>query len=403
MKNMSKQKFVTFRLASSFIKTIGSLIRPLPLLLLLSSPALTHASTLYGVTNLGSFFATGINDNSWVTGYDGRALLWRPDSGLTEIVGPQNCNSGQCGNQLTAINNQNQAAGYVWYTGFNGTRAIVWDSDHGVTDMGDFPGGNNSSRAYAINENGAVAGRANGQYQRHPQFGNQGYQHAMLSEGALGAVELPDIPGGTQNSTAYGINDIGYTVGHAVTSNGWHALAWPTTQSMIDLGDLWRQAGGGESWAWDVNNYNQIAMQLELSDGTPRAGMWQEGTEFSVIDLLPGASNARANAINDDGILVGTAGTFGVAGTKAFSWSKTNGLVDLNEALDPLLGAGWLILEATGISDSGLIVGRGFHGEFGYRAIMLTPVNAVPIPGALWMFSIGLIVLARFSRRSNLV
>ena len=48
--------------------------------------------------------------------------------------------------------------------------------------------------------------------------------------------------------------------------------------------------------------------------------------------------------------------------------------MDLNDRLDSVSGGGWSILQATGISESGLIVGRAFSSTLGYRAVLLSPV-----------------------------
>ncbi len=345
----------------------------------------------YTLTDLGNFFATGVNDSGWVSGYDGRALVWQPGLGTQQILGPFDCAAG-CTTRANGINNAGEVAGYVWYTNFSGYRAIRWSASGGVVDMGDLPGGNNASRGYAINAQGWVAGQANGQYSAHPNFGNQGFQHATLHRSPTDIVELQDLPAGTQNSNGRGINDAGAVVGERNTPGGWRATYWAPDGTALDLGTAWGVAGAGaESFARDINNHGQVALQLPLAAGGTTAAVWQAGVGFTEIGLLPGASTAIAHAINDDGIAVGTAGTFGVAGTRGFAWGLTDGLVDLNDRLDTFSGAGWSVLEATGISESGLIVGRAYSSTMGYRAVLLTPVPE-PATALLWM--VGLAGLA---------
>jgi uncharacterized membrane protein len=203
---------------------------------------------------------------------------------------------------------------------------------------------------------------------------------------------LQDLPEGTQNSNGRGINDAGAVVGERNTAAGWRAIHWAPDGTALDLGTAWGVAGA-QSFASDINNQGQAALQLPLSGGGATAAVWQAGIGFTVIGLLPGASTAIANAINDEGVTVGTAGT---AFTKGFAWSQADGLVDLNDRLDPGGGAGWSILEATGISESGLIVGRGYSSTLGYRAVLMTPV---PEPAMVLLWAAGLVGLALVVRR----
>lgn len=340
----------------------------------------------YTLTDLGNFFATGVNDSSWVSGYDGRALVWQPGLGTQQILGPLDCTAG-CTTRANAINNAGEVAGYVWYTNFGGYRAIRWSASGGVVDMGDLPGGNNASRGFAINAQGWVAGQANGQYSSHPNFGNQGFQHATLHRSPSDIVELQDLPPGTQNSNGRGINDAGAVVGERNTSTGWRAVYWAPDGTALDLAAEWG-GGGGQSFASDINNHGQVAMQLPLDTGGSTAAVWQAGFGFTVIDLLTGTNTAIANAINDEGVTVGTAGT---SFSRGFAWSLADGLVDLNDRLDPVSGDGWSILQATGISESGLIVGRGFSSTLGFRAVLLSPV---PEPATVLLWMAGLAGLA---------
>ena len=115
--------------------------------------------------------------------------------------------------------------------------------------------------------------------------------------------------------------------------------------------------------------------------------------ETSAASTSTNVGTAIANAINDAGVIVGTAGT---AFSSGFAWSLADGLVDLNDRLDPVSGGGWSILQATGISESGLIVGRAYSSTLGYRAVLLSPV---PEPATVLLWMAGLAGLALWVRQ----
>lgn len=107
-------------------------------------------------------------------------------------------------------------------------------------------------------------------------------------------VDLGSLGGG--HGRAEAVNDHGQIVGYSVTASGeQHAFLW-TDGRMTDLGTL----GGGYSYAADINNHGQV-VGYSLSDtGEGRPFLWEDGR---MTDL--GGPSCSANAINDDGQVVG--------------------------------------------------------------------------------------------------
>lgn len=342
----------------------------------------------YRVTDLGGFFATGVNDDGWVSGYDGRALLWRPGHELLDLGSFGSC-AGSCSNRANAINPLGQVAGFTWSAAQGAYRAFSWQIGTGLVDLGDLSGGANASRAEAINATGLAAGQATGQFNNHPTYGFLSFGHAAVFDlEVLPPFDLEAHPEGTLNSIARGINDLGETVGDRQTSSGWRAIFWNDSGLPFDLGDAWLASGGPaavNTFARDINNVGQVALQVPLGSGGNGAALWHPGGGFTLIGQV-GSFDTGAQAVNDAGTVVGTAAAAGAAGQQAFVWSFSDGLHTLSSRLDAG-SASWQIVSASGISEDGLIVGRGRHPVFGDRAVLLSPVPELPSP---WLAMIGL-------------
>jgi uncharacterized membrane protein len=118
----------------------------------------------------------------------------------------------------------------------------------------------------------------------------------------------------------------------------------------------------------DLSVDGSIAVGFEQVASTVRAFRWTAATGTVYLDANSVASNggsyARATSIDGE-VVVGDYVVFGQAGTRAFVWNATDGLVDLQTTLvnDYGLGtalAGWQLLTATDVSADGLtIVGQG--------------------------------------------
>ena len=118
-----------------------------------------------------------------------------------------------------------------------------------------------------------------------------GVQYTVTDLGTLGG----------SYSCASGINDSGQVVGEAQTSSGYgHAFLY-SNGTMVDLGTL----GGLESWAQGINASGQVVgASGDINNDSTQAFLYSNGT---MVDLgtLPGCGFASANAINDNGQIVG--------------------------------------------------------------------------------------------------
>jgi probable HAF family extracellular repeat protein len=162
--------------------------------------------------------------------------------------------------------------------------------------------------------------------------------------------------GGTfSNATA--INDSGLIVGSSNivgSSSISHAVAWsdPFGTSITDLGTL----GGASSFASAVNNLGEIVGYSLTAGGVQHATLWDG---ISIIDL--------------------------------------NSLLDANS-----VSAGWVLTTATGINDSGWIVGNAGNSLTGVSHAFLLSIGsvaAVPESNTYAMALMGLGLIGFISRR----
>jgi hypothetical protein len=71
---------------------------------------------------------------------------------------------------------------------------------------------------------------------------------------------------------------------------------------------------------------------------------------------------------------------------------------DVNSLLSSNIGD-LVLTDAASINDAGQITGYAVNSNGLFSVFLLTPVSAVPMPGAVWLFASGLGLLAFFHRR----
>ena len=384
-------------------------------------PTSLFARPQYYLTDLGalggpngSSTAYGINSRGQVVGVGGaptgsRAFLWTPstlNSPFGSMVDLGDLPGGADYSLARGINSMGQVVGES--SAATGTRAFQWTptilngSSGSMVDLGDLPGGFDHSRAGAINDSGQVAGDSS----------MTSGTHAFLwtptaPNGTTGTItHLGDLPGGLDQSLGYDINAFGQVAGSSdAPPKGSHAFLWTpiksnaTTGVMVDLGDL-----PGSSFLSDahaINGCGQVVGRGYPGSlphaflSTPSTANAETGAMIDLGDLRGGAGVSAAADINSQGWIVGGGNSTLVQ--TAFLWLPTtpNGatgvMIDLNSVLDPISAAGWVFQDATGINDSGQIVGYGRINSAGYtHALLLTPI---PEPNALTIVILATIML----------
>ncbi|MGB5253900.1 MAG: hypothetical protein WBN68_14420 [Sedimenticolaceae bacterium] len=223
-----------------------------------------------------------------------------------------------------------------------------------ITDLGDLPGGIDSSTAIAINESGLVVGWSEAE---------TGTRAFLWESGVM--TDLGDLSGGRDTSEARGINDAGQVVGRSEDEVSGRAFLW-TAGSLTNLGAL--PGGSGNSSAYDINAAGQVVgRSVGAAPGGSvfgQATLWEPGGEVirGLGDLPGGRDESTAHAINATGQVVGESDTS--TGPHAILWEPGGSLTDLGD-----LPGGQDQSIAHDINNSGLIVGESQSAD-GQRAFL---------------------------------
>ena len=243
------------------------------------------------------------------------------------------------------VNSAGQVVG-VSYTAAGDEHAFVY-SGGVMHDLGTF-GGGNSSFASGINDSGQIAGTFR-------LAGTSAYHAFIYSAGVT--TDLGTVGGLSSAATA--INNSGQVAGYVTYppngTNNDHAALY-SNGVLSDIGTL----GGNTSFAYGINNYGHVVGEATQTSSlsSVSAFIYSNGVMTAVSPL------AWANDINDADAIVGR-------GPGGHAWLVSNNVAtDLNSLIDP--SSGWTLLDATGINNSGAIVGYGqFNGEI--HAFLLVP------------------------------
>jgi probable HAF family extracellular repeat protein len=300
-----------------------------------------------------------------------------------------------------ALNNNSQVVGT--YDTNNGQRSFIWEN--GIsTPLGEIPGALGNHQPNDINNNGQVIVRTTTTLQTY--FWDNGL--------FTNIGNLPNSGGISFGTEGRSMNDLGQVVGESWTGaqDGYHAFLYDN--GIADMcGSVGTGGGSGvainnsgqvvgwgcgySSFFWENGGFTDLGEEfkpVDINDSGLVIGydsssnnslaMWENGVLTSLTN-----SNFIPTSINDLGVAVGK-----IPGGTTALWTASNGIQDLNNLIDPILGI--TLISAVDINDIGQIVVRG-EDQFGVAHSYL--LTAVPLPPALWLFGTGLVGLLGIARR----
>ncbi len=233
-----------------------------------------------------------------------------------------------------------------------GNRGFAW-LDGFMLDIGAFQGGNNTSSAFDINDSGQIVGTS-----------NQTTNHGFIWDSGIMTM-LPGLPGGNNRSEAEAINNSGQIAGFSVTfGNSTQAVMWDSG-TVTELSNL----GGSFSQAFDINDSAKVVGTRSAGISIPSlAFLWDAGQVTHLGDFAGGQHTSRANGINNLDQIVGWGSSS--TGTRAALWQNDT-MTNLGD-----LPGGFDASEAFDINDSGQVVGLSYASN-GKNAFIWDQVNGM--------------------------
>jgi probable HAF family extracellular repeat protein len=303
--------------------------------------------------NAQASYVSGVSaDGTTVIGYaqltsQQRAWRWRGGTGVVE---------------LPPIPNDNRSAAYG--VSSNGwvvvgasmsplfeSHAVVWGTSGQPQNIGTLMPGTDAG-ANAVSADGLVVAGWSG-----PPF----LERAFRWTGAGGMQELGTI---SDFSVAAGVDATGsVVVGSSGNEDGFgRPLRWTSFGGWANQ-NLGALPGENFCAARCVSGNGTVVAGNCVSAGRAMPFRWSSAQGMQPLPMWPFQS-VSVNAMSQDGsIVVGTA-TLPAGLDRAFLWSDSTGMVDLNQYL-PTRGvnlAGWTLREAWGVSASGLVIaGNGLY------------------------------------------
>lgn len=367
----------------------------------------THAATqYYSIIDLGvpsgfdSSEGIDVNDRgqvatrTWASGHI-VGFVW--DEGTRTVI-----DTRFSYNTPHAINDHETVVGFTSASAGD-SQGFSWEDGDYVL-LGHVPGGQDWTRAHAINNAGLVVGYSLGGSDNSAHFIT--WQNGQfVDHGKVPVGYDPNPPGQVRDdSEANDVNELGQIVGYSRREEyfGERRLlgrAWIWQDGVVTLLPAFTEESEVYQVATAINNNGQVLGHSFDEAGVRNPVVWTDGA----IEMLGDIPNADTYAkdLNDDGLVVGWAAQdIDINEEGAFLWDLERNPHNLNDLLDDS-GDGWVLERAHAINNNGCIVGRGINPAGARRGFLLTPVPEPSTFALLAMMTVGLLAYGWRRNRSG--
>lgn len=314
--------------------------------------------------NLGSLeysYASDINDKNQVIGHasgdgGGYSFLWSEEEGMQYLAPIFSA---------SAINNNGWISGSAEYeyvdTDFTTQEAALMSPDRTIQRLSSFVG-DRDCNGYSLNDSNQVLFDS---WTINIPFI---LRHYLWEPGPL-ITRL--------SFSAYDINNIGQIVGWDISSESPQAVLG----NKGGITQYLDESGYDASQATAINDKGYITGQLYNSGGDHHACLWKPTGEVKDLGTLSKKHYySWGNDINNKGEIVGLSGTSLSTSRRAFLWTETEGMQDLNELVKDL-PKGLIFTEANAINNEGNIVGVDSNN---HAFLLWAPKQHVLLLHGLW-------------------
>jgi hypothetical protein len=293
-----------------------------------------------------------------------QAFIWTLDYG---IIGLPNL-AGRSHAVSNSANDSGVVVGIAATTLFGTSRLpVMWQN--GAVSQLPLPPGETLGDANSVNASTVAVGSVDAGIS----------QRGVIYSGGNATVITQTTPTGSFFLTAFGINDSGRVVGQGIDPNN----AARNVGIVFDIGqnaafEVGALPGFNGALAFGVSNTGYVVGSSMLNQGSGLPFIWSDQGGMVAIPLATGTSEGSARAVNSAGWVVGNdSSAFSIP--FLYDGKNTYRLADI---IPP--NSGWDLSmntssSADAISDDGVIVGTGVHnGETHAYAMM--PLAPTPTP-----------------------
>jgi probable HAF family extracellular repeat protein len=336
----------------------------------LFAPSILCGAQVYSIIELSPVVGGGatrvqaVNNSGQAVGYTTtptavwNAAYWQPSGAVTNLY-----TLGGMYSSAFGINDQGEITGYAFNSN-NQVKVFLYSNGH-MDAIGVGQG-----EARAINNKTEIVGSGN-------EIGGAFYWNGSMT--AMG------LPGGDSGAWANDINNNSESIGYGFGPGSSYYRGWVKTADGVTY--IGPQNGYVGTYAFEINDNGDVAGASYINNFM-RAFVWNKTEGLRDLGFLAGDNHSEALGINLFGEVVGDSAIGPTSNSKAVLW-RAGSIYDLNSLIPS--DSNWELSSANSISDTGYIVGNGFHNGQ-ERGFLLVPI---PEPSILILMSLSFLAAAR--------